>query len=59
VGIVVGDDDGVSTSGPSTAWLSGYFIIGATDLQAALELARTCPHVHYGGTVVLREIEPT
>lgn len=58
-GIVVGQDAGVSTSGPSTTRLAGFFVIGATDRRAALELARTCPHVHYGGTVVLREIEPT
>jgi len=59
VGTVVGREAGVSPSGPPTTRLAGFFVIGATDRRAALELARTCPHVHYGGTVVLRAIEPT
>jgi hypothetical protein len=39
--------------------LAGYFIVRADDRRAAAEIARTCPHVRYGGRIVIREIEPT
>ena len=39
--------------------LAGYFLIRAVDQRTALEIARSCPHVRYGGRIVLREIEPT
>lgn len=37
--------------------LAGYFIITAADVDEALEIAGTCPHIRYGGTVSLRRIE--
>jgi hypothetical protein len=36
---------------------TGLFIIRAADLAAATEVAKTCPHVRYGGTVVVHSIE--
>ena len=39
--------------------LAGYFLIRAVDQRSSLEIARSCPHVRYGGRIVLREIEPT
>lgn len=39
--------------------LAGYFLVRASDRRAALDIARTCPHVRYGGQIVVREIEPT
>ena len=39
--------------------LAGYFVIRASGPARALEIARTCPHVRYGGSIVIREIEPT
>jgi hypothetical protein len=39
--------------------LAGYFLIRAVDRRTALEIARSCPHVRYGGRIVVREIEPT
>jgi hypothetical protein len=39
--------------------LGGYFVIAAPDLDAALAIARTCPHLKHGGTIVIRSIEPT
>lgn len=27
--------------------------------RSALAIARSCPHVRYGGSIVIREIEPT
>jgi hypothetical protein len=44
---------------PGGSRLAGYFIVQADDRQAAAEIARTCPHVRYGGRIVIREIEPT
>src|SRR5262249_6959843 len=37
----------------------GFFIIRANDRSAALEIARGCPHLRYGGSILIREIEPT
>jgi len=34
-------------------------VVQAQDRRAAAEIARTCPHVRYGGRIVIREIEPT
>ena len=50
---------GAVPSPPDEARLAGYFLIRAADQGAALEIARSCPHVRYGGRIVLREIEPT
>jgi hypothetical protein len=46
-----------ATAGESR--LAGYFLIRAADQRTALEIARSCPHVRYGGRIVLREIDPT
>ncbi|MGH7537522.1 MAG: YciI family protein [Gemmatimonadales bacterium] len=39
--------------------LGGYFIIGARDYDEAVAVAKTHPHLKYGGRIVIREIEPT
>jgi hypothetical protein len=39
--------------------LGGYFVITAPDLTSALAVARTCPHLAHGGSIVLRPIDPT
>jgi hypothetical protein len=39
--------------------LGGYFVIAAPNLDAALAIARTCPHLKHGGTIVIRPIDPT
>lgn len=36
--------------------LAGYFVVGATDLADARQLAESCPHVRYGGSVVIRPL---
>jgi hypothetical protein len=48
-----------ASSLPGEPRLAGYFLIRAADQRTALEIARSCPHVRYGGRIVLREIEPT
>ncbi|MBV8519355.1 MAG: hypothetical protein JO197_18325 [Acidobacteria bacterium] len=48
---------GASTPLPSDQpRFAGYFLIDAPDDAAAVELARACPHVRHGGSVVLRRI---
>lgn len=39
--------------------IGGYFVITASDYAEAVELSRDCPHLEFGGKIVLREIEPT
>ena len=39
--------------------LGGYFVIAAPNLAAAVAIARTCPHLEHGGTIVIRPIDPT
>jgi len=37
--------------------MAGYFIFEAERYEAALEIASTNPHLKFGGSVVLREID--
>jgi len=39
--------------------LVGFFLVQAPSREAARRLAAGCPHVKYGGRVVVREIQPT
>ena len=34
----------------------GYFLVTAPDREAAVQLARDCPHLRYGGRVVVRRV---
>ena len=45
---------GVSDSGPDP--LAGYSIVKAKSLDAALEIAKACPHLDIGGTIVVAEV---
>ena len=36
--------------------VGGYFLIEARDDASAAALARTCPHVKYGGSVIVRKV---
>lgn len=44
---------------PGPGSLAGYFIIAASDPPEAIAIARHCPHLRYGGRIVVREIDPT
>jgi len=44
------------TAVPTPEAARGFFIIVADDEQAALAIAETCPHLKYGGRVVVRPI---
>ena len=59
--IAIGSDGAteVVAPRPGTSRLAGYFLIRAADRAAAVAIARTCPHLRYGGSAMLREIDPT
>ena len=38
--------------------LGGYFLIEAPNYHAAVDLARDCPGLEYGGTIEVREVDP-
>jgi hypothetical protein len=38
--------------------MRGFFLIAAKDDAEALEIARGCPHLRYGGRIVLRKVAP-
>jgi hypothetical protein len=42
---------------PQNMLLAGYFLIEATGYEEALRIASNCPHLKYGGTIELREID--
>jgi len=44
------------STAPTPDAARGFFIIVADDEQAALAIAETCPHLKYGGRVVVRPI---
>lgn len=49
------------TDGPYTEAkevIGGYFTISAADYDEAVETAKGCPHLKYGGRIELRETEP-
>jgi hypothetical protein len=43
-------------AGASTDRLAGYFVIDAPTRERAAEVARSCPHLKYGGRVVLMTV---
>jgi hypothetical protein len=53
--------DGVDVLGTGRAdgiHVSGYFVIRAANREEALAVARTHPHLRYGGAIALREVDP-
>ena len=57
--------DGVADGIPAVAakpdleigTMAGYFLIEAASLDDAVALARSCPHLRYGGRILVREVE--
>lgn len=54
-----GDAPGTAPALAGMAELEGFFILSAPSMEEAEALARTCPHLKYGGVVTVREIDPT
>ena len=49
----------VSTTQTGSLPIAGFFIISAGTLDEALGVARTCPHLKYGGAIEVRPIAGT
>jgi len=49
------NSDGTVTTGSTTS-MSGYTIIEADSIEAALEIARACPFLDVGGTLEVSEL---
>ncbi len=49
----------ISLSKASSDDLVGFFLVQAPSREAAAFLAAECPHLKYGGRVVVRVIQPT
>jgi hypothetical protein len=47
--------DGSTTEGGGADPVTGYTIISADDMDAAVEMSRSCPHLKSGGTVEVGE----
>jgi hypothetical protein len=48
------------TDGPyseTKEWLGGFYLIEAPNYEAAAAAARDCPHLEYGGTIEVREVD--
>lgn len=39
--------------------VAGFFVIRASDYEHAVEIAKSCPHLKYGGAIEIRQIETT
>lgn len=39
--------------------IGGFFTITASEYNEAVNIAKDCPHLKYGGRIEVREIEPT
>lgn len=50
---------GGDSPGANAGDLQGFFMIRAGTLEEAERIARSCPHRGHGGTVALREVDPT
>lgn len=38
--------------------VGGFFLVTAADWDEAVEIAESCPHLGYGGTIEVRRIDP-
>jgi hypothetical protein len=47
-----------SSAPPALPLPRGFFIVSAPDLAAAERIASTCPHLRYGGRIVVKGIAP-
>lgn len=60
-GRVLSVKNGEVVDGPYTETkeaVGGFYLIEAKDYDEAVKVSRNCPHLNYGGTIELREINP-
>jgi hypothetical protein len=54
----LGDESRVLGAGPGTAAdASGVFLIRAASMDAAMAVARECPHLRHGGSITIRGVD--
>ena len=53
--VVAGGVSDINTI-PVEKRISGYFLIEAENYEEAISIAKTCPHIKYGGKLEVREI---
>jgi hypothetical protein len=66
-GVLIGGEKLGPTAGRLGAWgrdveregLAGFFVIAAPNDSVAVAIANSCPHLRYGGRIVVRRIDPT
>jgi len=51
--VAVSEDQASSADGV----IAGYFLIQAQDFDGAVKIAKGCPHLKYGGTIEVRQID--
>jgi hypothetical protein len=44
------------SAGPTVDLPRGFFVVSAADLDSARQIASTCPHLRYGGRIVVKRI---
>ncbi len=49
--------DEINRADAGRATIAGYFLIKATGYEHAVKIAEGCPHLKYGGTIEVREID--
>lgn len=60
-GRILSAKNGKIVDGPFTEtkeMIGGYYAIETKDLDEAVEISKGCPHLSYGGSVEIREINP-
>lgn len=58
-GKTINNNQMVVTDGPfieAKECVGGYYIIQATDLEQAVEIAKNCPNIKYKGTIEVRPV---
>ena len=54
--VLVGTDQKIDyLEGEGTSRVTGYFVLNATSLDEAIEIAQENPHIKYGGTIQVKE----
>lgn len=58
ISLVSGELQNEQVPGPEDElYLGGFFVVQADSMEQAQAIAATCPHLRYGGTIEIRQIE--
>ena len=59
-GKVLRGADGAVSDGPhgqAAEVIGGYFVVTADDYDGAVEIAKSCPHLQFGGSIEVRQFD--